>query len=119
MGRNKGKIETPDDSPRKGKLKEARTTEIQCFPLYSILLALNRTTVDYFSLDVEGAGIMVLKTIPFDKLNIRVLTVEFTHGSNGKDEILSFMEAQGYKTVMSVVHPKKIANDLVFVSKNG
>ena len=45
---------------------------IQCFPLYSILLALKRTEVDYFSLDVEGSELLVLKTIPFDRVNIKV-----------------------------------------------
>ncbi len=29
-------------------------------------------TVDYFSLDVEGADFEVLKTIPFDKVIFRV-----------------------------------------------
>ncbi|XP_053391647.1 uncharacterized protein LOC128554390 [Mercenaria mercenaria] len=45
---------------------------VQCFPLYSILLALNQLKVDYFSLDVEGAEEPVLDTIPWDK-------VEFDH----------------------------------------
>lgn len=46
--------------------------DVQCFPLYSYLLALNRTRVDYFSLDVEGSELDVLRTIPFEKLDIRV-----------------------------------------------
>ena len=51
------------------------TTEIvqvQCFPLYSILLAVNRTTVDFFSLDVEGSELDVLNTIPWHKVDIKV-----------------------------------------------
>ena len=44
----------------------------QCFPLYSILLALNQTTVDYFSLDIEGSELDVLRTIPWDKVDIKV-----------------------------------------------
>jgi len=47
-------------------------TEVQCFPFYSILLASNRTTIDYFSLDVEGHEIKVLKTIPWKRVNIKV-----------------------------------------------
>jgi len=42
---------------------------VQCFPLYSILLALNQLTVDFFSLDVEGDELRVLKTIPFNKVS--------------------------------------------------
>ena len=42
-----------------------RTIKLQCFPLYSVLQALGLPTVDYFSLDIEGAEYQVLKTIPF------------------------------------------------------
>ena len=48
------------------------TIEIQCFPFYSILLALNQTTVDYFSLDIEGHEKRVLETIPWKRLDIKV-----------------------------------------------
>ena len=44
-----------------------------------------RTTVDYLSLDVEGLELEVLNTIPFDKVDIRVMTVEFSHGVLGKE----------------------------------
>jgi hypothetical protein len=47
--------------------------KIQCFPLYSILLAINRTHVDYFSLDIEGAELKVLSTIPWHKVYIKVI----------------------------------------------
>lgn len=44
----------------------------QCFPLYSILLAVGRTSVDFFSLDVEGFELPILKTIPWHKVDIKV-----------------------------------------------
>ena len=56
-----------------------RTIEMQCFPLYSVLMALGNPTVDLFSLDIEGAELQVLKTIPWDKVNIRVLLIEVNH----------------------------------------
>jgi hypothetical protein len=46
--------------------------QIQCFPLYSLLLALGNPTVNLFILDVEGAEYMVLKTIPWHKVDIEV-----------------------------------------------
>jgi len=49
---------------------------VQCFPLYSLLLALGNPRVDFFSLDIEGLELDVLKTIPFDKVDIRVFLVE-------------------------------------------
>ncbi len=47
--------------------------KMQCFPLYSILLAIEKTDIDYFSLDVEGSEYKILKTIPWHKVNIKVM----------------------------------------------
>ncbi len=49
------------------------TVEVQCFPFYSVLLASNRTTIDFLSLDVEGHEIKILKTIPWDRVDIKVI----------------------------------------------
>ena len=50
-------------------------SEVQCFPLVSLLLAANLTSVDYFSLDVEGQEFNVLKSISWDRINIKVINV--------------------------------------------
>lgn len=47
---------------------------VQCFPLYSLLLAVGRTHVDYFGLDVEGSEHKILKTIPWHKVYMQVRT---------------------------------------------
>jgi hypothetical protein len=67
----------------KGQGLRPDTVQIECFPFYSFMLALNRTTIDFFSLDVEGDELKILKTIPFDKINIKMLTVEYLHGPGG------------------------------------
>ncbi len=54
---------------------EHTTDDIQCFPFYSILAALDRH-VDLFSLDVEGADMDVLASIPFDKIDVDVFVIE-------------------------------------------
>ena len=103
-----------DESKPGMKKKDSRKDEIkvQCFPLYSILLALNQTNVDYFSLDIEGDELQVLKTIPFDDLNIKVMTVEVNHPRSRRAEVRAYMESRGHQYVM------KIHIDLVFV-RNG
>ena len=59
--------------PEKYKIKEPyKRLQKQCFPIFSLLLALGNPTVDYFSLDVEGTEIDILRTIPWDKVNVNV-----------------------------------------------
>ena len=46
--------------------------KVQCFPLYSILVAVGRTEIDFFGLDVEGSEYKILKTIPWHKVDFKV-----------------------------------------------
>ncbi|CAG2059759.1 unnamed protein product [Timema podura] len=118
--------------------------DVQCFPFYTYLLALNRTLIDYFSLDVEGNELDVLETIPFDKVDIQVrywtgwtsrgdigqgvrpgeildrvdiqtLSVEFVHVAKGKEYLQMFMEKKGYVVDSEVTHSDNLANDFIFV----
>ena len=66
-----------------------------CLPFYSILLAMGNPTVDYFSLDVEGAELQILKTIPWDDVDIKVMSfiplnikILFAEYKNGLGHIL-------------------------------
>ena len=61
----------------KNNQKQPPKITVQCFPLYSMLLAVGRTHIDYFSLDVEGAELEILRTIPFEKVTIDILTIEY------------------------------------------
>ncbi|XP_013396864.1 uncharacterized protein LOC106163737 [Lingula anatina] len=56
----------------------------QCFPIHSILAALGVTHVDYFSLDVEGAEVEILRSFPWEEITVDVWTVEYgVFGSGG------------------------------------
>lgn len=59
-----------------GSEKDYYSFEAQCVPIYSILKAINVTTIDYFSLDIEGAELGVLQTIPFDSVLIKVMHIK-------------------------------------------
>ena len=77
------------------------SARLQCLPLYSALLAMGNPTVHYFSLDIEGAEMGVLKTIPWDKVDIWVLSVE-THNPSrvipgSRDDIINYMKSVGYR----------------------
>ena len=51
----------------------ATVVDVHCLPLFTLLAALDFPTVDFFSLDVEGAELGILQTIPWHQVNI-VLT---------------------------------------------
>ena len=53
-------------------VNDSRDDSVQTIPLYTILLALEVKTVDYFSLNIKGAELEILKTIPFDKIKFQV-----------------------------------------------
>jgi len=105
-------------SDNRAGYERAGHVDVQCFPLYSYLLAMNISHVDYFSLDVEGDELNVLKTIPWDKVDIDTLSVEYVHVDDGKDSLREFMTSKGYAVVAEVTHPKWLANDFIFVKKS-
>jgi hypothetical protein len=108
---------------------------VQCFPFYSFLLAYGRTSVDFFSLDVEGHELKILKTIPWHKVDIKVpyrthynfledmiiyinfdwqtLVVEWEHVEEGEAGIVKFMEENGFVNFGKIATP--YARDIVFV----
>jgi hypothetical protein len=52
-------------------------TRVKCFPLFSLLLAINATAFNYLSLDAEGAEIQVLKlTFKFDTTALGILNYQ-------------------------------------------
>ena len=90
-----------------------RTLQMQCLPLTSIILALGNPTIDYFSLDIEGAEFLVLKSIDFQVVDIRVISVEVTKIDNifdGKLTQLKYlMKRNGYELY------KEVGEDYIYV----
>jgi len=122
----------PDSAAEEGD----ESIKMQCLPLYSILLALDNPTVHHFSLDIEGAELPVLKTVPWEKVDIRVLTVE-THFAGqvypgDRREVIAYMEEVGYRHIQDNVDrgvgendgtPKKqddlfVRNDVPLLKEN-
>ena len=61
----------------KGNGRWTDPLSLQCYPLHVLLQAVNQTHVDYFSLDIEGGEVDVLRSLRWDLITINVLTVEF------------------------------------------
>jgi len=87
--------------------------EMQCLPLYSLLLSLGNPTVDFLSLDIEGAEFQVLKNIPWESVDIRAISVETQFAGEvmegDKEDIFRLLTGLGY------THLDSIARDDIFV----
>ncbi|XP_047470507.1 uncharacterized protein LOC125026250 [Penaeus chinensis] len=82
-------------------------TEVQCIPLYTIVRAMGITHIDFLSLDVEGAELGILDTVPWDKLSFKVMAIESRHPS----KLIPFLEERGYQ------HIKSHLADHIFIAK--
>ncbi|XP_037077368.1 uncharacterized protein LOC119098518 [Pollicipes pollicipes] len=111
---NMGMIDDGSPARRSGKPSYAN---VLCIPLEAMLRALEWKTVDYFSLDVEGHEYSVLSQLPFERLDIRTLSVEFRHVPEGKEAIRTLMESKGYEVNSEITHFDDLANDFIFQKK--
>ena len=90
----------------KEELEQGLSYNLQCFPLYSLLMALGNPTVNYFSLDIEGAEFLVLQSIPWDKVDIEVMGIELEHAGKvfpgTREEIHHYLRELSYHYVGTV-----------------
>lgn len=61
---------------------QRHTQVVQCFPLLSFLLAVNTTSLEYVSLDVEGAEADILINLPWREVDVAVWSIEHRLGTN-------------------------------------
>ena len=72
--------------------------------------------MDFFSLDIEGADLKVLETLPLDKVDISVLMIEMAHlglifeGDN--DRLRRYLHNYGY------IFYRRIDIDDIYVKKS-
>ncbi|XP_033207770.1 protein Star [Belonocnema kinseyi] len=106
LGEGPNSLLTPDES--------FPTTRLKCFPLYSVLLAYNATTIDYLSLDSSDAQDeqQVLDTIPWDKIRISLLSIHWSshHGELETKSLIDKLSSRRYK-----LHPKSENGKLMFL----
>lgn len=73
---------------------------VKCYSLIALMNTLGQTKIDYFSLDVEGAEMIILQSIDWDKLDIDVFTIET---DQHRGDILKFMKSRGYKWIQTIL----------------
>jgi FkbM family methyltransferase len=85
---------------------EVLNIKIPVFKLQTILDENNIIDIDYCSIDTEGSELNVIKSIDFDKTNIKIFSIENNYGD---DTIKKFLEEKGYTLY------KKIQWDDIFI----
>ena len=69
-------------------------------------MALDNPHIDYFSLDIEGAELVMLKTLQWDKISMTLIDVEINHAGmifpGTRNDIQNFMSSHGYPFIKSV-----------------
>lgn len=97
-------ILTPESTNHFLRIKDAVKNQGGSYSIYklntltidSILNQYTISTIDYLSIDVEGFELDILRTINFDKYNVRIMTIENDQRDN---HIISFLESKGYKSL--------------------
>uniref|UniRef100_A0A1Q3EXQ8 Methyltransferase FkbM domain-containing protein n=1 Tax=Culex tarsalis TaxID=7177 RepID=A0A1Q3EXQ8_CULTA len=84
---------------------------VKCFPVYTLMLAVNRTSIDLLSLGCQGQELQILQTIPFDRVHIKVITIHLVHYYEEDELIIDvdeyvqnitrFLLSKSYKMVRS------------------
>ena len=74
--------------------------ELLCIPLFSILEAIEMKHIHFFSLDVEGVELDILKTIPFDKVKVDLFVIEYVvgneHSIDSESTVKTYREFQEF-----------------------
>ena len=90
--------------------------KVPCFPFESYMQALEKTTLDFFSLDIEGFEVPVIKSIDYSKFKVKTWTIEYP--KSGDKDLIKVMTApeMGYR-VLSKVYDNSMfyARDVLFV----
>lgn len=92
-------------------------TRVKCFPLYTLLLAVNQTTLDLLSLGCNRQELEILQTLPFERVNIRVITIylrEFINDNENESlqyvhNLTTFLKSKSYQLI------KVIENNYIYL----
>ena len=86
--------------------EEGATLDIHCGPLSYYLDQIGIDHIDFWSLDVEGSELNILRTVDFDKVAIDVILAESANRLPEKqhlaDEVRAYLQQRGYLLLASV-----------------
>eukprot|EP00747_Dinoflagellata_sp_TGD_P028765 gnl/TRDRNA2_/TRDRNA2_133469_c0_seq1.p1 gnl/TRDRNA2_/TRDRNA2_133469_c0~~gnl/TRDRNA2_/TRDRNA2_133469_c0_seq1.p1 ORF type:complete len:301 (+),score=50.27 gnl/TRDRNA2_/TRDRNA2_133469_c0_seq1:97-999(+) len=93
------------------------TVEVQVAPLDKLLACLKQTTVDLWSLDVEGVESMVLDQFPFHEVEVGLLLIEMNKSENNNKQIEDIMKKQGFQECGQTTYDRIYMNPSYFLRR--
>jgi FkbM family methyltransferase len=81
---------------------------IKTISINDVLQESNIYNIDYFSIDIEGGELEILKNLNFDKFNIKIIDVENNYASK---ELRDFIISKGFKLL------KRLGVDDIFINE--
>ena len=98
--RTKSKFDMVPCSPMSDILREAKVTLLFLFWFYYLIFFLKQVPfIDFFSIDVEGFELQLLRTIDFSEVPIRVIVIETDHNKDVElNSIRELLESKGFKS---------------------
>lgn len=72
---------------------------VQSQSLQALMEAIGRTTVDFWSLDIEGSESAVLHSTDFSKVEVGVLLIEMNKNGANNDGIREVMQREGFQDI--------------------
>ena len=116
-----GREDAMDDNHKKRLKNENpidRAVTVPCFSLNTILQALGVQKVDMFSLDIEGGEYDVLKTIDFNKLDIKTFVIEHNGRPSELSRFRDLFKSLKFKNSQPMYSEIKADGQDVFFLKN-
>jgi FkbM family methyltransferase len=85
---------------------------IPCFPIETILRALGQKKIDYFSLDVEGSELNIIKSLNYQEIDITAITLETSENIIDAAEITEHLSKNKFELM------KRDYNEFYFLKIN-
>jgi hypothetical protein len=99
------------DQERRDSLTDGEMLEVRCLSLKTLVALFGVHRVNFMSVDTEGSELHALKSFPWGRVPVDLISVESLFGSPQRDakeqELVQYMSSVGYK----VVHNFDFASD--------
>jgi len=76
---------------------QENSIKVQMAPLADLLAETGHSTVDFWSLDVEGAESQILKSFPFQKIEVGLMLIEMNKSEDNNKRIEDVMFGHGFQ----------------------